>query len=180
MADLIAWREARESLVQLVADAPVQTPHGLFHAYAWCNTMNGEHHLALVRGEGLGPGRECAHPVLVRVQKEAVLADVFTAVPNRIDPLHCLERIAAAGEGVLLVVNDFGNRSLPGQLLALGGADHRPLPRPPDAMDLRDYGIGAQILHALGVRKMRLMSSPMKFNAISGFDLEVVEYLPAE
>jgi 3,4-dihydroxy 2-butanone 4-phosphate synthase/GTP cyclohydrolase II len=176
IADLIAWREARESLVQLVAEAEVATASGPFRAYAWANTLNGEHHLALVRGERLGPGRECPDPVLVRVQQEAVLADVFTAVPQRIDLRHCLARIAEAGEGVLLVVNDVANRSLPSQLVALGGTDHRPQPRAAGTMDLREYGIGAQVLHALGVRKMRLLTgSDRPITALSGHGLEVVE-----
>lgn len=178
IADLIAWRETRESLVQLVAEADIPTESGPFRAYAWANTLNGEHHLALVRGERLGPGRVCPDPVLVRVQQEAVLADVFTVVPNRIDLRQCLARIAAAGEGVLLVVNDVANRSLPSQLVALGGIDRRPQPRAAVTMDLREYGIGAQVLHALGVRKMRLLTaSDRPITALAGHGLEVVERL---
>ena len=176
IADLIAWREARESLIALAAEADLATPQGAFRAFAYRNTLTGEHHLALVAGERLGPGREVTDPVLVRVQKESSLNGVYAAVPGAIDPRGSLAQIAAAGEGVLLAVHDAEGRSLPDELLALGGRVHRPSAVVGSAMDPRDYGIGAQILNDLGVRRMRLItSSDRHITALSGHRLEVVE-----
>ncbi len=180
IADLIAWREARESLVQVVAETVVPTAQGDFRAYAYVNTLNGEHHLALVLGESLRPQGERTTPVLVRVQKEALFTDRFHA-PGRLETQDFLQRIAAAGAGVLLLVNDFANRSLPDQLLAAGGqlapgTVPRPIAPAAGGMDLREYGIGAQILHHLGVRQMRLITtSERNLSALAGYGLEVVE-----
>jgi len=176
IADLIAWREARETLVELVAEGPVTTRHGLLHGYVYANVLSGEYHLALVVGDGIGPGLEVRDPVLVRVQQQAALADAFTGVPRRVDLHTCLERITAAGRGVLLMVHDTGGRSLPAQLVEIGGRDLRGPGRPVPGMDLRDYGIGAQILHHLGVRRMRLLTgSDRHLSGLSGHGLEVVE-----
>jgi 3,4-dihydroxy 2-butanone 4-phosphate synthase / GTP cyclohydrolase II len=179
IADLISWREARESLVQVAAETVVETASGPFRAYAYVNTLNGEHHLALVRGDALRPLGECADPVLVRVQKEALFTDLFNA-GGRLGPSAFLQRIAESGAGVLLLVNDFANRSLPKQLLDAGGTqpvERRATATPAVAgMDLREYGIGAQILHHLGVRQMRLITgSDRNISALSGHGLEVVE-----
>jgi 3,4-dihydroxy 2-butanone 4-phosphate synthase/GTP cyclohydrolase II len=176
IADLIAWREARETLVSLAAEAPVETSAGLFRGYAYANTITGENHLALVRGERLKPGADVREPVLVRVQKESPLSDLFAPGHGGLDPRACLQQIAAAGEGVLLYMNDPDARALPSLLAALGGADHRAKPLPAPAMDPRDYGIGAQILHHLGVRRMRLITgSDRPISALSGHGLELVE-----
>jgi 3,4-dihydroxy 2-butanone 4-phosphate synthase/GTP cyclohydrolase II len=176
IADLIAWREERESLVKLAAEAPVETAAGIFRGYAYANTLTGEHHLALVRGERLRPGADLREPVLVRVQKESPLSDLFATGVGGIDPRACLQQIAGAGEGVLLYMHDPDARGLPAQLAALGGADHREKPLPTPVMDPRDYGIGAQILHHLGVRRMRLITgSDRPISALSGHGLELVE-----
>jgi len=179
IADIIAWREARESLVEVTAEATVETAEGTFRAYAFVNTLNGEHHLALVLGDALRPGGECQDPVLVRVQKDALFTDRFHP-PGRLATQDFLARIAVAKAGVLLLVNDFANRTLPDQLLAAGGQLSagkavRPVTNP-GGMDLREYGIGAQILHHLGVRRMRLITgSDRNLSALAGYDLEVVE-----
>jgi 3,4-dihydroxy 2-butanone 4-phosphate synthase/GTP cyclohydrolase II len=175
IADLIAWREARESLVSLAAEAPVETACGVFRGFAYANTLTGEHHLALVRGERLRPGGEVRDPVLVRVHKESPLSDLFVCGRGGIDPRSCLRQIAEAGDGVLLYMHDADARGLPVQLAALGGADHRAKPVGP-VMDPREYGIGAQILHHLGVRRMRLITgSDRPISALSGHGLELVE-----
>ena len=176
IADVIAYREARESLVKLVAEGALDTESGSFRAFAYLNTLTGEHHLALVRGERLGPGCELADPVLVRVHRQSLLADVFACVPGAVGMRGILAQIAAAGEGVLLSIHDPDARSLPAQLANAGGRDLRPRPQAGLAMDPRDYGIGAQILHQLGVRKMRLITgSDRHISALSGHGLEVVE-----
>ncbi len=178
IADVIAWREARESLVALTAEATLATAHGDFRAYAYRNVMNGEHHLALVRGDRLGPEREVADPVLVRVQRDSALTGRLAPVPGAVDPDACLRQIAEAGEGVFLAVHDPEGRGMADGLVALGGRDHRQQAArvASPGMDPRDYGIGAQILHHLGVRRMRLITgSDRHISALSGHDLELVE-----
>lgn len=176
IADVIAYREARESLVQLSAEGALDTEHGRFRAFAYANVLTGEHHLALVRGERLAPGAELREPVLVRVLKQSLLGDVFACVPGIQNARSGLRQIAEAGEGVLLSIHDPDARSLPAQLVQLGGRDLRPKPQSGAAMDPRDYGIGAQILHQLGVRRMRLITtSDRHLSALSGHGLELVE-----
>jgi 3,4-dihydroxy 2-butanone 4-phosphate synthase / GTP cyclohydrolase II len=174
IADVIAWREERETLVELAAESTIATPAGTLHATAWRSRVTGDHHLALVAGPRLRPGAEVRDPVLVRVQKEMVLSDVLGLDGGR-SPQRILQQIAAGGDGVLLCMRDGQGRSLPGHLVRLGGTAHLPAPSEL-AMDPRDYGTGAQILHHLGVRRMRLITSlDRPLSALSGHGLEVVE-----
>lgn len=176
IADVIAYREARETLVELVAEGALETAAGLFRAYAYANVLTGEHHLALAIGEGLRPGGERRDPLLVRVRKQSLLADASGGAPGLPSPLGALRQIAAGGAGVLLTIHDPDARALPAQLAQLGGRVLRPRPAGGASMDPRDYGIGAQILHHLGVRRMRLItSSERPLSALSGHGLEVVE-----
>ena len=181
IADVIAYREARETLVELTAEGAIDTPGGHFRAYAYANVLTGEHHLALAIGEGLRPGGERRDPLLVRVHKQSLLADAISSVPG-VPNLHsALRQIGAAGAGVLLTIHDPDARSLPAQLVQRGGRDLRPRPQGSTHMDPRDYGIGAQILHHLGVRRMRLItSSERPLSALSGHGLEVVERVRPE
>jgi len=169
IADLIAWREERESLVEVVADDLVETAHGRFRACCYRSTVTGNHHLALVLGDDLGPGSAaCPDPVLVRVHKQRVLGDVFgTRAAQEVDVDACLGRIAEAGRGLLLYLHDERGGDLAARL-ASGG--HSP------GMDPRDYGTGAQILRDLGVRRMRLLTRRNPHpSALSGHGLEIVE-----
>ncbi len=169
IADLIAWREARERLVELVAEGEVATAAGPFRACVYRSSVTGDHHLALVRGRPR-PGGDVADPVLVRVQKESPLADAFAA-PGRLPAVAVLRQIAAAGEGVFLLMRDGDGRVLADEVAALAGGM-----RPQPAMDHRDYGIGAQILRHLGVRRMRLVTgSDRPISALSGHGIELVE-----
>jgi 3,4-dihydroxy 2-butanone 4-phosphate synthase/GTP cyclohydrolase II len=175
IADVIAYREARECTVELVAEAAVPMAAGDFRAYSYRSLVNGEHHLALVCGARLKPGAEHAEPVLVRVQKEQLLCDLF-ALPGGLPPESSLRQLAAAGDGVFLYMRDSNGHGLPAHLVRLGGTQHRPSRDPELAMDARDYGTGAQILHHLGVRKMRLITgSDRHIAALTGHGLEVVE-----
>lgn len=175
IADLIAWRERRETLIALAAEARVETAVGPARAYCYRETVGGEHHLALVIGDRLGPGRECAEPVLVRVAKEQVFDDVF-GCGWPLSPRAALQRIAEAGNGVLLYMRDSAGADLPGRLVRLGGTDHRREPSCSAVMDSRDYGIGAQILYHLGVRRLRLLTnSDRPLIALAGHGLELVE-----
>jgi 3,4-dihydroxy 2-butanone 4-phosphate synthase/GTP cyclohydrolase II len=172
IADLIAWREQTETSVALAAEALVPTAAGDFRGYLYRNTLTGEHHLALVSHPDLGPGKSSDRPVLVRVQKEHLLGDVF-GLPGRRLPLGGLRQLTGEG-GIFLYMRD--NRSLPEHLVALGGRDHRQGQAPDLPMDLRDYGVGAQILRHLGVRSMRLITgSDQHLSALSGYGLTVVE-----
>jgi 3,4-dihydroxy 2-butanone 4-phosphate synthase / GTP cyclohydrolase II len=158
-----------------VAEGVVPTPAGSFRAYSYRSRISGEHHLALVCGERLRPDAEVADPVLVRVQKEHLLSDVFS-VPGALPPLVALQQLAAAGDGVFLHMRDTNGHGLPSALVHLGGTRHLSTPDPEAAMDARDYGTGAQILHHLGVRRMRLVTgSDRHIAALTGHGLEVVE-----
>ncbi len=175
IADLIAWRERRESLVELVAEAPVDTDAGPARAFCYRESVNGEHHLAIVVGDRFGPGRECEDPVLVRVSKEQVFDDVF-GDGWKLSPRNSLRALSEAGGGVLLYMRDTDGTDLPSRLVKLGGTDHRAEPSSSAMMDNRDYGIGAQILRHLGVRRLRLMTnSDRPLVALAGYGLELVE-----
>ena len=175
IADVIAWRERRERTIELVAEAVVPTPAGDFRAYSYRSRISGEHHLALVCGKHLKPDAEVTEPILVRVQKEQILGDVF-GIPGSFPPSSALHQLSAAGEGVFLHMRDTNGHGLAGSLVRLGGTQHLLTPDPEAAMDARDYGTGAQILHHLGVRQMRLITgSDRHIAALTGHGLEVVE-----
>ena len=174
IADLIAYRESTESLVRLSAEAEIATAVGPVRAYSYKSTVGDEYHLALVTGTRLQPGAEVADPVLVRVQKENPLTDLF-GVGDGVDAKACLRQLIQAGDGVFLLMRDVNGRGIPDGLVRAGGRDHRVKPEPGLAMDPRDYGIGAQILHHLGVRRMNLVThADRHIAAITGHGLEVV------
>jgi 3,4-dihydroxy 2-butanone 4-phosphate synthase/GTP cyclohydrolase II len=123
-------------------------------------------------------GKICAEePTLVRVHNMDPLRDLLMVKqPGRWSLRAAMSAVAEAGSGVVLLLG----HPLDGDVLLANireTADHAPAKKP---TTYSIVGAGSQILRDLGVRKMRLMSSPMKFNAISGFDLEVVEYVPSE
>ena len=180
IADLIAYRESTESLIELAAEAEIETPDGgKARAYsyraAYSGTGGNEYHLALVTGDRLRPGAEIAETVTVRVQKENVLSDLF-GVGQAVDPRRCLQQLHEAGDSVFVLMRDINGRGLPDGLVRAGGIDHRRKPETTLAMDPREYGIGAQILHHLGVRRMRLVThADVHIPALTGYGLEVVE-----
>ncbi|TVR39475.1 MAG: 3,4-dihydroxy-2-butanone-4-phosphate synthase [Planctomycetota bacterium] len=179
VADLIAYREQRESLVQLIAEAAVETAAGPARAYAYRSTVHGDQHLALVFGNRLGPGCTVDEPVRVRVHKERPLADAFgCALPRGELGINDALAAMAGNDGILLYIRGRSGDLLATQLLDRGGILHAERPVGSIGMDPRDYGIGAQILRQLGVRKMRLITaSDRPITALSGFGLEVVERL---
>lgn len=187
VADLVSYRMSNEILVHRSVEAAVPTVYGDFRAIAFTNEITPDVHLALVKGE-----IDSESSLLVRVHSQCVLGDVFGSLRDDTGwQLHrSLEMIAEEGRGVLLYLRQEGRgHGLINQLRAYEVADSRDK----DAveadievvgsrrMDPRDYGIGAQILHELGVRKMRLITNhPIKRAAIEGFGLEITDRVPVE
>jgi 3,4-dihydroxy 2-butanone 4-phosphate synthase / GTP cyclohydrolase II len=187
VADLVSYRMAKEVLVHRAGEAHMPSVYGGFRAVAYTNEINADVHLALVMGE-IDPG----FSMLVRVHSQCVLGDVFGSLRDDTGwQLHrSLELIAEEGRGVALYLRQEGRGlGLVNQLRAYQLMDEQSKDAvDADAeivgvqkMDPRDYGIGAQILHDLGVRKMRLITNhPVKRAAIEGFDLEITERVPIE
>jgi 3,4-dihydroxy 2-butanone 4-phosphate synthase / GTP cyclohydrolase II len=187
VADLVAYRMANEVLIHRAGEARVPTVYGEFKAIAFTNEINSDVHLALVMGE-IGPDES----MLVRVHSQCVLGDVFGSLRDDTgwQLQRSLELIANEGQGVLLYLKQEGRGvGLVNQLRAYRLMDEQDKDAvEADAavvgmkkMDPRDYGMGAQILHDLGVRKMRLITNhPVKRAAIEGFDLEITDRVPIE
>ncbi len=178
IADLIEYREEQESLVDLAASCEIQTAIGPVDMHAFRNQLNGDIHLAFVVGPQLGPKKVCEDPIVVRVQQEAILADILPE-PEMYGSgavQRYLKQIADEGGGVLLYIRDGRGQRLLHQLKKMD-ADLRIQPNEV-AMDPRLYGIGAQILRDIGVRQMRLLSHSQKpLKALKGYGIEVVEHL---
>jgi 3,4-dihydroxy 2-butanone 4-phosphate synthase/GTP cyclohydrolase II len=187
VADLVAYRMANEVLIHRAGEAQVPTVYGDFKAIAFTNEINSDVHLALVMGE-IDPNDS----MLVRVHSQCVLGDVFGSLRDDTgwQLQRALELIAAEGRGVLLYLKQEGRGvGLVNQLRAYRLMDEQDKDAvEADAavvgvkrMDPRDYGMGAQILHDLGLRKMRLITNhPVKRAAIEGFDLEITDRVPIE
>ena len=178
VADLIRYRLRTEVLVRRIAAANVPTLHGEFRAIAFENVLNGEIHLAMVMGQISGE-----EPVLVRVHTQMVLSDVFgSLLDDRGQQLQiALKMIAKEGRGIVLYLKqEMMGLGLVSQLRnyqrtqASGAEPHEEeLPSMPQ---VRDYGTGAQILHELGARKLRLLTNhPPRLHSLEGFELEIVE-----
>ena len=184
IADLIKYRMRTERLVKRVATADLPTHHGAFRIFAYENQLDNETHVALVRGD-IGDG----HDLLVRVHSKCLTGDVFHSA--RCDCGAQLEtamaRSAEEGRGVLLYLNQEGRgiglaNKIRAYELQDGGLDTvEANERLGFKADQRDYGIGAQILHDLGIRTMRLLTNnPRKFVGLQGYGLEVSDTVPLE
>lgn len=181
IADLIHYRIHNEKTVELINSKPLHTEFGEFTAHVFKDHIAATMHLALTKGE-----INASEPTLVRVHVPDMIRDLLLG--QDFDRLgwpvyHALEKIDEEGSGVLVVLNLSEENGLTNQIKWLMG-DEPVLPSFSAAQDSRgaylSIGTGAQILRDLGVGKMRLLSSKAKFNAISGFDLEITEYIPYE
>ncbi len=177
IADLIRFRIENEKTIERAAAAQLATEFGEFQLFGYRDSIQRDLHLALVRGE-----ISADRPTLVRVHISNPLEDLTGSIREDAGwPLRdALKRVADAEEGVVVVLNNqVSPDDMVQQLFRYNESDDNGNKRSaqPVQTEWRQYGLGAQILADLGVRKMRVMSNPRKYHAISGFGLEVVDYV---
>ena len=174
IADLIHYRSENESLVERVAERTLNTAHGEFQLIAYRDKPSGCAHLAMVHGE---LKREVE--TLVRVHQPVSILDVLEhrATTHSWTMASAMEAIKKSESGVVVLLNCGETaEQLFAQFSSLDAPGARPTGRAA-TMDLRTYGIGAQILKELGVGKMKLLANPRKMPSMTGFDLEVTGYI---
>ena len=179
IADLIHYRIENEKTLERVAECDLPTEFGDFRLIAFEDSIDKDVHLALIRGT-----LDVMQPVLVRVHVQGTLCDLLGARTGDCGwPLRsALERVAREGSGVVIVLGKPEDSASLVRRIRHYAEDgpHSEAPRRGGREELRTYGIGAQILAELGITRMRVLSAPKKMHAITGFGLEVVEYVPGD
>ena len=178
IADLIEYRLRTEQSVEIISESTVTTQFGEFRLACLEDHVNRAVHLALVRGK-----IDAKTPTLVRVHRQDTLADVIGMQdPSLHRPLRdALAVIAAEGRGVVVLVRrEESARDLMRAVQSLIHTEPEPDKCRDRQMDFRMFVVGAQILRALGVRRMRVLGAPKHMHALSGFGLEITEYVSAD
>lgn len=170
IADLIHYRNQNESLVERAAERNIMTPYGEMRLIAYADRIANTTHLALVRGE-----ISAEEETLVRVHEPLSVFDLLDSTSNSHswNTLKAMQTIQQAASGVIVLLNH--NEDGAELVERIRHADQPVRLR----QDLRNYGIGSQILLDLGVRRMKLMATPRKMPSMTGFGLEVTGYLEA-
>jgi 3,4-dihydroxy 2-butanone 4-phosphate synthase/GTP cyclohydrolase II len=176
LSDLVNYRLANERTVERVRSGVVSTPHGALHLHAYRDLHSGGLHLALTHGE-----LDAAKPTRVRVHVTSILRDlVGTTLEDRVSWRfeHSLAEIAACERGALVLIDrpESAEDVLAGIDRLLG---RPPVETPGQTSGYASIGLGAQILNDLGVGKIELLGAPLKYNALAGFGLEVVDFIAA-
>ncbi|MCH8335678.1 MAG: 3,4-dihydroxy-2-butanone-4-phosphate synthase, partial [Proteobacteria bacterium] len=175
IAELIRYRLEKERNVERISETIVNTAHGEFTMYCYDDHVNHAVHIVLAKGD-----LKTATEPLVRVHIQNTLGDILGIQDRSLGwPIDsAIERIAAEEAGVVVILRE---RETSRELVE----SIEELSRPPDELQekrdgdavLRTYGIGAQILRDLGIQRMRVLSAPKQMHGISGFDLEISEYV---
>jgi 3,4-dihydroxy 2-butanone 4-phosphate synthase/GTP cyclohydrolase II len=178
IAALISYRLEKEESVEVIAEVEIQTEFGPFRLVSFEDHVNRAVHLALVRGE-----LDAKTPVLVRVHIQDTLSDVIGVLDSRFGwPLRdAMKLIAEEDRGVIVILRQ---EESPQEFMSVVRDLEQPendiVTRRDGATELRTFGTGAQILRSLGVKRMRVLSAPKQMHALSGFGLEVVEYVSSD
>src|SRR6266480_4584898 len=182
VADLVRYRISKEMLVRRAVETDLPTVYGRFRAIAFENTINGDVHLAMVMGDV-----RTDEPVLVRVHTENVTCDMFgsTIDDTGYQLRRALEKVSEAGQGVVLYLRQSEHGlDLIHQLRTYALMQERHISKREASIEIgyglnRDYGVGAQILHELGLRRILLLTNhPHRVTALEGFELQVVGNVP--
>ncbi len=162
--DLISYRIENEKTIERINEREFNTKYGSFRLVSFLDSIHNETHLALVKGD-----ISCDKEVVVRVHMEDTLKDVLQEVSSSFSVNDALKHIAKADSGVFLLLRRQSDQSI---LKNIDGSM-----RDASGDDIKTYGVGAQILSDLGVKKMKILGHPRKLHGLKGFGLEVSEYI---